>query len=114
MIRVKLVTDGFLSIVGENLYDVRSEKTGIHKNRIVIVDAESFEIMKEALEFYANEFNWATHKEDDLCRLDLTIKDDANSYGELNDDNISVLVKVGGRRAQEALKKIEELNKESE
>ena len=60
----------------------------------------------EALKFYANEFNWGTFREDHLCRIDSRIKNDEDSYGELNDENESVLVKTGGKKAREVLKEL--------
>lgn len=66
---------------------------------------QELERERATVDFYANEFNWTTHKEDHLCRLDTAIKNDRDTYGELNDENESVLVCVGGKLARETQSK---------
>lgn len=83
---------------------MRDELQVVLDENLKLLDREKK--LVEALKYYANEFNWITHKGDHLCRLDLVIHDDKDSYGELNDDNESVLVCIGGKRAREVLKEL--------
>ena len=73
-------------------------------------------ILREALEFYANESNWKTieHCEGDKLSKIRTQAEDYDSYGYSENGEASRLMVVAGKKARQALEKVKSERAEAE
>lgn len=74
---------------------------------------EKIKILKDALEFYANENSWYLHKDFKTgCEVRRSIElKDTESFGYIDDQGNNILKVNAGKIARQALKKIEEMSK---
>jgi hypothetical protein len=111
---IKYVTDAWLLYVEKDYWDVRSNQSEIHKNKVAIIDAKELEsietqikLLKEALKFYADTQSWDNRNaiEDDVCieKEDCSLVRVEYENGHYFEDT------YGGKAAREALKKLEEM-----
>ena len=77
-------------------------------NKAFMLQQEKIEILKEALEFYANHNNYSEVYRDDLVVRISSLPNDLENFGSYDlTSGRNILEQVSGKRAREALRKIE-------